>query len=351
MDILPKSSGIIRSKPIEYLVIVCIMPVYLFWGEDDFAIARAVEQLQSRVLDSSWLPFNYHKILADSPEAVIEGLNQAMTPVFGLGERLVWLADTNLCQQKPSDALTEELKRTLAVIPDNSHLLLTTIKKPDGRLSSTKLLNKYAQVKDFSLIPPWRSDLIIAQVKTTAQAVGLNLTPKAISTLADAVGNDTRRLWNELEKLQVYRGAGDRTLTEQDVTALVLCNTQNSLQLAAAIKDGKAAIALGLVTDLINRNEPALKIVATLVGQFRTWTILKLMTEAGATDQKAIAAAAGVNNPNRLYYLRQEIQHTTTPQFLEALPVLLALEANLKTGAEAISTLQTKIIELCLVFS
>ena len=327
------------------------MPVYLYWGEDDFAIAQAVEKLQQRVLDPSWLQFNYHKIPSDQTEAVIEGLNQAMTPVFGMGDRLVWLADTQLCQQKPSDAIAEELKRTLAVIPETSHLLLTTSKKPDGRLSSTKLINKYAQVKDFSLIPPWKTDLIAAQVKTTAQEFNLNLTPEAIATLADSVGNDTRRLWNELEKLTIYRGDSDRTLTEADVTALVLCNTQNSLQLAAAIKDGQPDTALGLVTDLVNLNEPALKIVATLVGQFRTWTIVKLMTEAGTTDKGAIAAAAGINNPNRLYYLRQEIQHTTSQQLTAALPLLLDLEYNLKTGADAISTLQTKVIELCLVFS
>lgn len=61
------------------------MPTYLYWGEDDFAIAQALEQLKLKVLDPSWLQFNYHKLSGDSPEAIIEGLNQAMTPVFGTG--------------------------------------------------------------------------------------------------------------------------------------------------------------------------------------------------------------------------------------------------------------------------
>jgi DNA polymerase III subunit delta len=326
------------------------MPVYLYWGEDDFAIAQAVEKLQARVLDPNWLQFNYHQLPGDRPEMVIEALNQVMTPIFGLGERLVWLVDTNLCQQKPSTDTLNELERTLKVIPATSHLLLTTSKKPDGRLGSTKLLSKYAVVKDFSLIPPWKTDLITAQVKRVAQEKQINLNPKAIALLTESLGNNTRQLWNELEKLKIYWGDNPQPLDETAVAELVLCNTQNSLQLAAAIKNGKTDEALGLVTDLINHNEPALKIVATLVGQFRTWTIVKLMEQSGTRDQKAIAAAAGINNPNRLYFINQEIQKTNAQELLATLPMLLELEYSLKSGGVALTVLQTKIIELCMVF-
>lgn len=326
------------------------MPVHLFWGEDDFAIARAVEKLQQKVLEPNWLEFNYHKLSGDRPEAVVEGLNQAMTPVFGMGERMVWLIDTNLCHQKPSNDVLQELERTLKVIPETSHLLLTTSKKPDGRLASTKLLRKYAEVRDFSLIPPWKSDLIAEQVTKAARTIELKLTTEAIALLAESVGNNTRQLWNELEKLKIYWGDRQQPLDEQTVAELVLCNTQNSLQLATAIKDGKTDRALGLVADLINRNEPSLKIVATLVGQFRTWTIVKLMQQSGTRDNRAIASAAGINNPNRLYFIDREIQRISAEQLLAALPLLLELEYSLKSGASAIAALQTKTVELCLLF-
>jgi DNA polymerase III subunit delta len=326
------------------------MPVYLYWGEDDFAIAQAVEKLQSKILDPNWLQFNYHQLPGDRSEMVIEALNQVMTPVFGLGERLVWLVETNLCQQKPNADTLAELERTLQVIPATSHLLLTTSKKPDGRLGSTKLLSKYAVVKDFSLIPPWKTDLITAQVKRVAQEKKLKLTPKAISLLTESVGNNTRQLWNELEKLQIYWGDNPQPLDETAVAELVLCNTQNSLQLAAAIKNGKTDEALSLITDLINRNEPALKIVATLVGQFRTWAIVKVMQQSGNRDNKAIATAAGINNPNRLYFINQEIQNIPVQKLLNSLPLLLELEYSLKSGGAALEVLQTKIIELCLIY-
>ena len=326
------------------------MPVYLYWGEDDFAIARSIKKLQNKVLDPNWLQFNYQKLDGNLTEVFIEGLNQAMTPVFGMGDRMTWIANTNICQQKPSDTVINELKRTLEVIPDTSHLLLTTNKKPDGRLSSTKLLNKHALVKDFSLIPPWKTDLIANKIKEIAREIDLELTLEAIALLTNSVGNNTRQIWNELEKLKIYRGESDKPLDEEAVAALVLCNTQNSLQLAAAIKNGQPDVALGLVTDLINRNEPALKIVATLVGQFRTWTIVKLMEETGEKDNQAIASAAGINNPNRLYFIRKEIYRVNAQQFFSALPLLLNLEYSLKTGSEPLEILQSKVIELCLLF-
>ena len=327
------------------------MPVYFYWGEDDFAIAQAVKQLQTKVLDPDWLEFNYHKLIGDRSETIIEGLTQVMTPVFGLGGRLVWLSDTTICQQCSQDTL-KELERTLTTIPTNSHLLLTSSKKPDGRLKSTKLINKHAEVKDFSLIPPWKPELIARKVRLVAQEIGVNLTPKAIELLVESVGNNTRQLYNELEKLSLYNsGNSNAPIDETAVATLVVCHSQNSLQLAAAILAGQTEQALQLVTELINRNEPALKIVATLVGQFRTWTIVKLMQSAGERDEKAIAAAAEVKNPKRIYFIRKEVAGVASQQLLASLQLLLDLEYSLKRGREPLTTLQTKAIELSHLFN
>lgn len=124
------------------------MPIYLYWGEDDFAIQTAAASLRDQVLDPQWVSFNYTLLPPEQSDAVIQGLNQVMTPPFGAGSRLVWLVDTTLCQHCSEDLLTE-LKRTLTVIPENSVLLLTCSSKPDGRLKSTQLLQKSAYIREF----------------------------------------------------------------------------------------------------------------------------------------------------------------------------------------------------------
>jgi DNA polymerase III subunit delta len=325
------------------------MTIILYWGDDDFAISKAVTAIQQSSIDPAWMSFNYEKISPDRDDAVITALNQAMTPPFGMGKRLVWLADTPLTQQCSEQLLTE-LERTLPNVPDSTILLLTSKNKPDGRLKSTKTIQKYAKVQEFALIPPWKTEELIQRVQIVAKELGLKLTKDAIQLLAESVGNNTRQLYLELDKLQLLAGGAGQEIDRVMVSSLVVANTQNSLQLAAAIRQGDVGTSLDLITELINHNEPALKIVATLVGQFRTWLWVKMLLESGEKDDKVIATAAGLGNPKRLFFIKQELHGTTADRLAASLPKLLDLEFSLKRGGETLSTLQTCTIELCQIF-
>jgi DNA polymerase-3 subunit delta len=325
------------------------MPIYFYWGEDDFAMEKAIAVVRDRVLDPQWSSFNYTVFSPDQTDAVIQGLNQVMTPPFGSGGRLVWLVNSNICQQCPENVLAE-LQRTLPVIPENSFLLITTNHKPDERLKSTKLLKKSAEFREFSLIPPWKTELLVQHVNQAAQTVGMKLTAPTVDILVEAVGNDTRLLYNELEKLRLYAEGQKEPLDVNAVSKLVKNTTQNSLQLAAAIKTGDTAKALAILADLLAAYEPSLRIVATLIGQFRTWLWVKIMIESGERNQQAIAQAAEIGNPNRIYYLQKEVHSLAVQQLIKSLPLLLDLEVSLKQGTSETIALQTKIIELCQVF-
>ncbi|QCS50115.1 DNA polymerase III subunit delta [Picosynechococcus sp. PCC 11901] len=322
------------------------MAVYFFWGEDDFAIAQAVDQIKQSVLDPAWLSFNFQTYDGSKEESIIDALNEVMTPPFGMGGRLVWLNEATLCQSC-SDSLLQELHRTLPVVPDSSHLLITSRKKPDKRLKSTKFIQEHAKVREFSPIPPWQTEALADRVRNTARELGVNLDRPATELLGEAVGNDTRRLWNELEKLKIYQGSRTQPLTQVEIQQLVAATNQNSLQLCEAIREGNGGLAIQLVGELLAQNEPALRIVATLIGQFRMWTIIKVMIEAGERDDQAIAKLADLKNPKRLYFLKKEISRLRGQQLLKTLPILLELEAGLKQGAIAEEILPTKILELC----
>ncbi|MBV5261621.1 DNA polymerase III subunit delta [Synechococcus moorigangaii CMS01] len=321
------------------------MAVYFFWGEDDFAIAQAVDQLKQSILDPAWLSFNFQTYDGSKEESTIEALNEVMTPPFGMGGRLIWLNETALCQSC-SESLLQELQRTLPVVPDSSHLLMTSRKKPDKRLKSTKFIQEHAKIREFSPIPPWQTEALTDRVRITARELGVNLDRQATELLGEAVGNDTRRLWNELEKLKVYQGNRTQPLTQSEIQTLVAATNQNSLQLCGAIRAGNSGLALQLVGELLAQNEPALRIVATLIGQFRLWTIIKVMADAREDDQ-AIAKLADLKNPKRLFFLKKEIAKLPCQKLLKTLPILLELEAGLKQGAIAEEILPTKVLELC----
>lgn len=324
------------------------MPTYLFWGEDDFSMSTAVLKLQQTVLAPDWLDFNYDKVSTEDVSLIIQALTQATAPPVMMGDRLVWLNDSSICQRCPDNLLTE-LKETLPIILETNHLLITTSNKPDGRLKSTKLLQEYATVKEFSFIPPWKTEDLVKKVEELTTEAGLKFTRQGTEFLVACVGNNTRILWNEIQKISLYSQNSPKVLDEKDIAYLVNPSNQNSIQLAEAIKDGKLAKALELVTALINHNEPALKIVATLIGLFRTWALVKLMIEQGEKDEKTIATKADIGNPKRIFILRREVQNCFSEKLLATLPILLELEYSLKRGAEPLTTLQTKIIELVTV--
>jgi DNA polymerase III subunit delta len=328
------------------------MPIYFYWGEDDFTIAKNVKLLQAQILDEHWLEFNYHQYQCDRQELIIEALNEVMTPPFGTGGRLVWLQNTTVCQQCSSDILAE-LTNTLPAVPENSHLLLTSNKKPDGRLKSSKLLKEYAEIKEFNLIPYWDEQNIKKNISSLAAEIGIKLTTSAIEILKDFVGNDTRQLWNELEKLSIYQSQNyQKPIDAEDINNLVICNTQNSLKLAEALCQGQTEIALALIKNLLERNEPALKILATLVRQFRMWTTIKVAWESGIKEYTAIAVYAEISgNPNRIKYILDDLKTLSARQLLSTLPLLLELEYSLKRGAEARNSLQIMVIQIGEVLS
>jgi DNA polymerase-3 subunit delta len=249
--------------------------------------------------------------------------------------------------QQSNDNVLSELQRTLSVIPENSHLLITSSNKPDERLKSTKFLKKFAKFCEFSLISPWKTDLLVKSVNDAANSLGIKLTSKCAEFLVEAVGNDTRLLDNELGRLQLYSLDSNKPLDVDTAAQLVRNSTQNSIQLANAIRMGNTGKALTLVADLMNASEPSLRIVATLIGQFRTWLWIKIMMETGERSSQAIAQAAEVRNHYRIKYLQQEVQFLSVQQLISCLPILLELEINLKLGAAQTLTLQTKVIELC----
>lgn len=319
------------------------MAIYFYWGEDSFRLQQAVQTLRDRLVDQTWASFNYEKLAGEQPESTQQALSQVLTLPFGSGDRLVWLVNTHLGQRCSADLL-EELSLTLPHLPPECHLLLTCSQKPDGRSKVVKLLQKHGEFQEFCPIPPWKTEDIERAIAQTAKTMGMNLTAAAVELLAEAVGNDTRQLHNELEKLRLY--AGSTTIKPEQVTALVTVTTQNSLRLASTILAGDVGTALELLADLLRQNEPPLRLMATLTRQFRTWLWVKLLAQE--RDTTLIARLAEVGNPKRIYFIQKEIKAISLEALKACLPTLLQMESHLKQGRNPEQTLTTGIIQLCL---
>jgi DNA polymerase-3 subunit delta len=169
--------------------------------------------------------------------------------------------------------------------------------------------------------------------------MGLAVEPAAAEALAEAIGSDSARLASELEKLSLYAGSGKdggpgAAITAAAVAALIGSHATSSLQVGDALLAGRPADAIALSDALLEANEPALRIVASLSSQIRGWLWVALLERSGERDPAAIAKAAGIGNPKRIYVMRKQIQGRSPEQMLKLLGQLLEVEAALKRGAD-----------------
>ena len=320
------------------------MPIHLLWGDDEAARSRAVEALVAERTDPAWQSINLARLDGNEATQASQALEEARTPPFGGGDRVVVLQRSPFCNQCPAE-LAEQLEAALPLIPANCHLVLVNSGKPDARLRTTKALQKLvkaseAREQSFQLPAVWDGAGQIELVQRTARELGLTLEHAAAEALSEAIGSDSARLASELEKLALYVGAepGRKTpqppITAAAVEALVGSHATNALQVGDALLAGQPAEAVALVDALLVANEPALRIVATLCGQIRGWLWVSLLDQQGESDVNAIAKAAGIGNPKRIYVMRKQIRGRKPARFLALLRQLLEVEAALKRGSD-----------------
>lgn len=313
------------------------MPIHLLWGDDTAARDRAIEALIQRVLDPAWSSINLSRLDGAETGQASQALDEARTPPFGAGDRLVLLQRSPFCNACPAE-LADRFESALELIAESTHLVLVNSSKPDGRLRTTKALQKRIkkgldQEQRFQLPAIWDGAGQRQLVQRTADAVGLNLEEEAIDALVDAIGNDSARLESELRKLSLR--AGDQgqvgvALVHQLVGGLAT----NALQVGDALLEGKAGDAISRWDALIDAGEPALRIVATLTGQIRGWLWVSLLEDQGERDVAVIAKAAGIGNPKRIYVMRKQLRGRPPKRFLSLLGRMLEVEARLKRGSQ-----------------
>ncbi|MGK7875399.1 MAG: DNA polymerase III subunit delta [Xenococcaceae cyanobacterium] len=316
-------------------------------GNDQHAIEREITAFKAKT-NPRWRDFNFHRFPSEQLESAMVC---ALTGVFGDGQKLVVVEN---CDFRQFGETGLSILQCLSRLPETTHLVFVA-PSIEKRLKVSKHLLKHGKLMEFTLIPPWRTDLIAGSIKAQAKELNLRLTPEVVNYLAEAIGNDTARSYRELTKLAVY--ANGNRVTQAQAEALVPCTTQTNLQLAEAVRQGKAALVASLLNELLAQAEFPLVIVATLITQFRTWLWVKAAIASGLKSDSKIAQLCGVGNPKRMYFLRSEVKdvsvraaegRSASGSLCVALTLLLDLEVSLKNGArtETILPALLRIVQL-----
>ena len=333
------------------------MPIHLIWGDDYEACNREIEEIINTIIDPPWKSFNYSQIEGNDPKQNFRALEEIQSVPFGSGGRIVLVKRSPFCNGC-SIELAKKLEQAIKLIPDNTHLILYSLNRPDKRLKSTKTIlksiksNPFSNEKSFLLPLPWDINGQRKLVTNILYKLNLKMSPNAIDLIIESIGNDSSLIHTELQKLSLLSAAVNgksntsepQEISEELIKKIIQNNATNALEIANLLLKGERIKAIGKIQSLLQNGEPALRLIATLTGQSRGWLWVHLLDEQGGKEVKEIAQLAGISNPKRIFIIRKQIQGKSLEALLSLMKKLLNIEISIKSGTNPIDSFKDNLL-------
>jgi DNA polymerase-3 subunit delta len=247
-----------------------LRPLYLFFGEEEFLMNRALRRLEEALKDQAGeAPV---KVVQEAQEAELsEFLAQSrVAPLWGPGQLLV-LRRVDLYPAAKLPAITAYLEhpapRTWVVLMGEGLKARDLGKHPVwGRLQREEAALGFFRPREGELYQ-WLGQ--------EAQTLGKNLTLAGAQRLVEIVGDNLAELAQELEKLALFAG-GESALTPNLVSQLAThSRTYNIFALVDALGEPGIHKRLSALDHLLDLGEPPAKILGMLARQLRLLIRLK----------------------------------------------------------------------------
>ncbi len=249
-------------------------------GSDESEVKRVAREYADQMTPAGAGDFDREVIdgavqYVDDAVAAIHTTVQALLTYPFFGGKLVWLKSASFLADDPvgrSQSVIEALEKLTATLesglPQSTSFLLSAV-APDKRRSFYKGLGKLAKVDVFDKVDAsksgWEeeaSSLTVSQ----AQKRGLQLGGEALELFTLSTGGDRRVVENELDKIDLYLGAGRRTVGVEEVRKLVsLSRAGIVFELGNALAARDLNRALALLDQLLFQGESAIGILIVAI--------------------------------------------------------------------------------------
>lgn len=156
----------------------------------------------------------------------------------------------------------------------------------DKRRAFYKWLSKNAEVKAYDKIDVSKEgweDQVAVLVSRRAKEVKLDFDDEALDLFVQLAGEDTRQIGNELAKLSLYLGEGER-VTIEDVRIMIPPSRKGVIwEISRAVERGEAARAIELIDAQLNKGENAIGLMrAAIIPTVRNLFYARLALDTGA---------------------------------------------------------------------
>ena len=293
------------------------------YGNDEYAIARRLEALQSR-LD----PGGMNTVRLEARTASKEELNTAVNAMPFLGEKRLVLLE-NPSARSPLPAEREKLIRFLLEAPASTlvamYELVETRDEPRHWLVKRSQKGEFP-VERFMLPRNWE---MTGWILNEAKSQGGSIEANAARRLAEMVGENTRQAAQELKKLMTYVNAA-RPIRLADVEAVSVVTAQaNVFGMVDALTAGNGKLAQSLLHRLLEEEE-AFALWGMVIRQFRLLLQAREILDGGGSLQDAQSSIREA--PYSVDKAYKQAGRFTMPALEKIYHRLLEMDEGAKTG-------------------
>lgn len=256
-----------------------VAPLYAVIGEEDLLRDTALALIKQAVLGADGNDFNCDLFYGDEAEGAEIAACASEVAVFA-PRRLVIVKAADKLAAKQSEMLLPYLQA-----PNDTTTIVFVAAKLDGRLKFSQALTQASLVVDCG---PLKDSQLLPWLQQEADRLGVRIDEEALHVLREVSGGSLFAVRRELEKLASYVPV-DRAATATDVAALRGTQPGASVfDLAAAIGAQQRGTALAILARNLEAGEAPLRILGSLVWQYRRlWKVKELVKQAGREGEAA----------------------------------------------------------------
>lgn len=300
---------------------------YLFHGDDEHSQKETLAELKARLGDPALVELNSSRL--EGLGLTLAQLRQVCDAVpFLGGKRLVMVND--LFAQPPNQALLDGLLAYLPHLPETTRLVFLESRPLPDKHPLLQLVKSNPQIGYTRLFKRPEQQELERWIREQVAGRGGRIAPRAVHVLAVNVGNDLNILTNEIEKLVLYKEAGE-TIEVEDVARLSPYAAEASVfELVDALGGQQIQQAAQLLHQKLDEGADPFFLFSMFVRQFRLLIQVKELAGNGARPS-AVARELKLHEFVAQKLLQQS-QNFTMSQLESLYTYLLECDVDVKSG-------------------
>lgn len=262
--------------------------IKLFYGQDIYSLNCELKEIEKEFFDPNMGDINISRFDASglTPEFLIR--SASAIPFFS-DKRLVIVK--NFLLESKDEKFRDYIFESLNKFPDSLVLIFAEEGQPN---KTTKLFKKLAKLpgsKEFPLRVGFELEKWLSEY---GKSIGTTIAIPATKALISAVGNNSHRLINEVDKLTTYVHSQGRDQIEvADVEEMVAYeNDPNIFDFIDALGNRNGRIAFKIFNDLIQSGKNENYILTMIVYQFRNMLLVQDLISRGVQKPKIASEAS-----------------------------------------------------------